>query len=268
MLPEPTELSEPRDPLEPRESREPFEPRESFIPFKPSLAARAVVLLEVILCSDYPTQLALSAVFAPFGLTASGHDGTLHIGFVVALSLLDTALLVGLILVFLYAHGERPKEIFLGRRSIAAEVSYGVPLILTAILIGIAVLSSVQAFAPWLHTVPINPLGRLIRSPRDAGLFALVVIVAGGVREEIQRAFLLHRFEVWLGGRAVGLIVASAAFGAGHLVQGMDAVIATGLLGAFWGFVYLRRRSVVAPMVSHAGFDLLQVAQLLVGGRR
>lgn len=252
MLPEPIE---PRQPLEPSE------------PFRPSLAARAVVLLEVMLCSDYPTQLALSAIFAPFGLTASGSDGTLHIGFVVALSLLDAALLVALILVFLYAHGERPKEIFLGRRSIATEVSYGVPLILTAILIGIAVLSSVQAFAPWLHTVPNNPLGQLIRSPRDAWLFALVVIVAGGVREEIQRAFLLHRFEVWLGGRAIGLIVASVAFGAGHLVQGVDAVIATGLLGAFWGLVYLRRRSVVAPMVSHTGFDLLQIANLLVTGR-
>jgi hypothetical protein len=98
-------------------------------------------------------------------------------------------------------------------------------------------------------------------------LFALAVVVAGGIREEIQRAFLLHRFEVWLGGRTVGVIVASAAFGAGHLVQGVDAVIATGLLGAFWGVVYLRRRSVVAPMVSHAGFDLLQIGQFLLGGR-
>ena len=41
----------------------------------------------------------------------------------------------------------------------------------------------------------------------------------------------------------------------------------TGLLGAFWGIVYLRRRSVVAPLVSHAGFDLLQIAQFLMAGR-
>jgi membrane protease YdiL (CAAX protease family) len=95
----------------------------------------------------------------------------------------------------------------------------------------------------------------------------LVVVVAGGVREEAQRAFVLHRFEVWLGGRWVGLVVGSAAFGAGHLLQGADAAIATGLLGVFWGIVYLRRRSVVAPIVSHSGFNLLQIAQyLLVGG--
>ena len=60
------------------------------------------------------------------------------------------------------------------------------------------------------------------------------------------------------------MIVTSVAFGAGHLVQGYDAAIVTGLLGAFWGVVYLRRRSVVAPMVSHAGFDLLQILQFVV----
>ena len=40
--------------------------------------------------------------------------------------------------------------------------------------------------------------------------------------------------------------------------------LATGLLGAFWGAIYLRRRSAIAPMVSHAGFDLLQILQFLL----
>ena len=83
----------------------------------------------------------------------------------------------------------------------------------------------------------------------------LVVVLAGGVREEVQRAFLLRRFEQWLGGGAVGLVVTSVLFGAGHRIQGLDAAVATGVLGAFWGLVYLRRRSVVAPVVSHAGFE-------------
>jgi membrane protease YdiL (CAAX protease family) len=112
--------------------------------------------------------------------------------------------------------------------------------------------------------VPHNPLQNLIRGPRTAWLFALVVIVAGGVREEIQRAFLLHRFDVWLGGGTVGIVVGSIAFGVGHLVQGTDAAIATGLLGVLWGIVYLRRRSVVASMVSHSGFNLLELVQYVV----
>ena len=117
------------------------------------------------------------------------------------------------------------------------------------------------------HTVETNPLQSLLTSPRDAWLFALVVLVAGGVREEIQRAFLLHRFEQHLGGGRVGVVVTSVAFGAGHLIQGVDASIATGLLGAFWGLVYVRRRSAIAPIVSHSGFDLIQIAQFVVAGR-
>jgi membrane protease YdiL (CAAX protease family) len=127
--------------------------------------------------------------------------------------------------------------------------------------IAILVLGSVQLLAPSLHNVPQNPMQDLLRRPRDAGLFAIVVIVAGGVREEIQRAFILHRFDRWLGGAGVGVVVSSAIFGLGHLLQGNDVAVATALMGAFWAIVYVRRRSVVAPMVSHATFDLMQLAQ-------
>jgi membrane protease YdiL (CAAX protease family) len=61
--------------------------------------------------------------------------------------------------------------------------------------------------------------------------------------------------------------VTSVAFGLGHIPQGLDATVATGLLGAFWAAVYLRRRSVVAPIVSHSGFDLLQLLQFVFVGR-
>ena len=87
------------------------------------------------------------------------------------------------------------------------------------------------------------------------------------MREEIQRAFLLHRFEQSLGGGVVGILVVSVVFGSGHLLQGVDAAVATGILGAFWGVVYLRRRSAVAPMVAHSAFNLLQLVQFIVIGR-
>ena len=56
----------------------------------------------------------------------------------------------------------------------------------------------------------------------------------------------------------MGLAVTSVAFGSGHLIQAWTRV-ATALLGAFWGMV--AARSAVAPMVSHAGFDLPQIVQ-------
>jgi membrane protease YdiL (CAAX protease family) len=176
-------------------------------------------------------------------------------------------LLIALVLAFLYAHGERPRDVFIGNRSVPNEIALGVPLTLAALVLAAAVLLTVQHVAPSLHSVERNPLQGLLRSPRDAWLFAMVVVVAGGVREEVQRAFQLHRFDVWLGGGGIGVAVTSVAFGGGHLLQGKDAALATGLLGAFWGVVYLRRRSAVAAMVSHAGFNLLQIVQFLTTGK-
>lgn len=234
---------------------------------RPTLVERTVALLEVLLCSDYPTQFALGATFAALGYTPFGAGGRLRVGYVVTLSLIDTATLIGLILMFLSAHGERPRDVFLGDRPIGREAIAGVPMTLVALAIGGVLLAAIQQLAPWLHTVESNPFQELIRTPRDVALFTIVVVVAGGVREEIQRAFLLRRFEAWLGGGAVGVVVASSAFGAGHLLQGADAAIATGLLGAFWAVVYLRRRSAVAPIVSHSCFNVLELVRFLTLGR-
>jgi membrane protease YdiL (CAAX protease family) len=236
-------------------------------PTAPSIAGRTVALIEVILCSDYPTQFVLNATFLALGFHAQGPNGGLNFGFVMALSLADTVFLVGLIMLFLVAHGESPSEVFFGGKPVVPEVRAGIPLTFVAFAIALLVLVTVRAVAPWLHTVEHNPLQDLMRTPGNALLFAGLVVVAGGIREELQRAFLLRRFERSLGGASVGIVVASTAFGVGHFVQGVDAVIATALLGAFWGIVYLRRRSVIAPMVSHSGFDLLQVVQFIATGR-
>ena len=245
--------------VEPTASPEPPAPTRSEI-----TASRIVALLEVLICSDYITQIAIGGTLRAFGF-APMTGGRLNVGFVVALSLGDAVLLVGLILLMLYVHGERPREVLFGRRPVVGEALLGVPLAAMALVAGAAIILTIQRFAPSLHTVPDNPLQDLLQRPRDAWLFALVVFVAGGLREEIQRAFLLHRFDVWLGGPIVGLVVTSVGFGAGHLFQGVDAAITTGLLGAFWAAVYLRRRSAAAPIVSHAGFDLVQIVPYMLG---
>jgi membrane protease YdiL (CAAX protease family) len=233
---------------------------------RPTFSERMVALLEVVICSDYPTQLALGATFAALGFgPLTGGEPSLS--YVVLVSLVDTVLLLGLMLAFMSVHGERPRELFLGRRPVAGEVLLGIPLALVALLLGVAVLLAIQLVAPWLHDVPDNPLKNLIQAPRDALVFAVVVVIAGGVREEVQRAFLLRRFERWLGGGRLGVAVTSLSFGLGHRIQGIDAAIATGILGAFWAIVYLRRRSVVAPVVSHSGFNLLQLSPFLTLGR-
>src|SRR5262245_32436695 len=103
-------------------------------PAGPSPIQRVVALLEVLLCSDYPTQAALGATFAAFGY-GPFVNGRLRVGFVVGLSLLDTALLLALIFFFLHAHGESPRQLFLGRRPVLREFGLGLPLIFVATVV-------------------------------------------------------------------------------------------------------------------------------------
>jgi membrane protease YdiL (CAAX protease family) len=128
------------------------------------------------------------------------------------------------------------------------------------------ILAVIITFAPQLHNVAKNPLEDMLKNRQDALIFAIVVTIAGGVREEVQRGFILHRFSQYLGGGAAGIVVFSVLFGFGHIDQGIDAAIATGLLGAAWGAIYLLRRSIIAPMVSHAGFNLLQLVKYVMVG--
>jgi len=223
--------------------------------------------MEVILCSDFPTQLALQATLYAFGFTQFGADGRLSLAYVATVSLVDAVLLIGLILLFLRSHGEQPREVFLGTRPVSAEARAGLPLTFGALAIAFTSIIAIQQFAPWLRTQAVNPLQDLLTTPGRAAVMAVVLVVAGGIREEVQRAFLMRRFERWLGGPVVGVVVASAGFGLGHAIQGLDVAIVTGLLGAFWAVIYLRRRSIVAPVISHSGFNLLQLGQFLIVGR-
>jgi membrane protease YdiL (CAAX protease family) len=228
---------------------------------------RLAAVIEVILTSGFPTQIALIVTLRGLGLGVRTDDGALNPAFIFTLSLLDAAVIVALVLFFLYSHRESARDVLLGTRPPLREAALGVALIPAVFLAVILILAFLLTFAPWLHNVPRNPLEDLLTTRRDALIFAAVVMIAGGVREEIQRAFILHRFGQYLGGMHIGLAVHSVVFGLGHIDQGYDAAIATGTLGLMWGLLFIARRSVVAPMVSHAGFNVLQLAKFLVGIR-
>jgi membrane protease YdiL (CAAX protease family) len=208
-----------------------------------------------------PTQTAIGLVLQLAGWQPQA-GGQMSLAFVLTLSLADTVVLIALMVALTRAHRESPTELWLGHRSVGRETALGIALLPLVFLGVVVLLNAVRMAAPWLHNVPQNPLEALAGSAGDAAMFALVAIVAGGVREELQRAFLLRRFERHLGGAAVGVMVLSVAFGYAHNLQGWDVAIATGALGAFWAIVYLRRRSSVAPIVSHAGFNTLEIVRV------
>jgi membrane protease YdiL (CAAX protease family) len=227
---------------------------------------RLGALVEVLLCSGFPTQLFLIAVLTGFGMPLRTAAGDLSPRFVFTISMLDAIFVVGLVAFFLKAHRESAHDVLIGARPVLREAFLGITLIPVIFLWVFVILAMILVLAPQLHNVPKNPLQDMLTNRQDALIFAIVVTIAGGVREEVQRGFILHRFSQYLGGGAVGLVAFSVVFGLGHIDQGIDATIATGLLGAAWGGVYLARRSIIAPMVSHAGFNLLQLVKYVVVG--
>jgi membrane protease YdiL (CAAX protease family) len=251
-VPEPT-LSEPTLP-------EPL-PAGAALLQKPA-HGRLVAIAEILLCCGVPTQTLIGLVLQLAGWTVEQPAGRMSLAFILTLSLADTVVLVALMVALTRAHGDSATELWLGRRSVRTEVLLGI-LLIPLVFVGVVILLNVlRLIAPGLHNVPQNPLEQLAGTATEAAMFAMVAIVAGGIREELQRAFLLRRFEQHLGGPVVGVVALSIAFGFAHQLQGWDVGITTGALGAFWAIVYLRRRSSVAPIVSHAGFNTLEILRV------
>lgn len=114
------------------------------------------------------------------------------------------------------------------------------------------------------HLIPRPPssdpsITVFFKSPRNLLAWLPIGILGGGVVEELERIFVLTRFEKWLGrpGLILGVVLSSAMFGYGHLYQGVGTAIGTMLSGVAFSLVYLRRRSALEPVTAHAFSDVL-----------
>jgi membrane protease YdiL (CAAX protease family) len=217
---------------------------------------------EILLCSGFPTQIAISGVLIAAGMSPTIGDKQLSAPFIFVLTLLDTVVLLTLIVWLLLRRGESPRQVFLGDRPVSGEIGIGVLSLPVVIGLVVVLMLTILRFAPILRNVPQNPLESFLGTQTGLAMFLLVVIVGGGVREELQRAFLLHRFRADFGQPWRGLLITSLAFGMGHTLQGHDAAIVTGSLGALWGAIYLTRRSAVGPIVSHSLFNSFELIRV------
>jgi membrane protease YdiL (CAAX protease family) len=130
----------------------------------------------------------------------------------------------------------------------------GLALVPFLFLINAAVALSVKLYFPQFF-IEKNPLTDLIHTPRQLALIIFSALVAGGIKEELQRAFILTRFRDHLGGASLGLVLWSIGFGAGHYVQGVQGVVIAAFYGLIFGIIYLLSRSLIAPIIAHGVYD-------------
>jgi membrane protease YdiL (CAAX protease family) len=211
-------------------------------------------IMEIGFCSGVPTTLAVQAAFAALGLDAqtilaSARLTALFIFF-------ESASLMGLIVGFQAQRGSTLKDLGIIPSVFRWDVVLGLAIV--PVLFGLNGLVSwiFQEYLP-RYSSPRNPLLDLIQSRTDLVLFILLALWAGGIKEELQRAFILNRFKVQLAAPIIGLLLWSLAFGAGHAFQGIDSVIGAGLYGLLFGSVYLWRRCIIGPVIAHSFYDVM-----------
>jgi membrane protease YdiL (CAAX protease family) len=215
---------------------------------------RIRAFLEVLLLTGVVSSYLASV---PFWLgagrdTAWLQDATLVAGFV----LLEAAITLCLLALLIRAHGGTIEDLGVRWKEWKTNALIGLSLLPLLFLLNLLVSEAFHTFLPKYFTER-NPLTEIIRTPEELGLFIISVILAGGIKEELQRVFILTRFEHYLGGARLGLVLWSLAFGAAHYMQGVQATVIAALFGFIFGAVYLARENVIAPIVAHSLYDVL-----------
>ena len=201
-------------------------------------------------------NLALVAIFFIFQVDPSM---AMQNSLSVFLLLIGEAVITLTLIFTIFWYSGEPSRIFSTiSRNWKTEVQAGFAAVPLLFLCTFSVGLIFQFFFPELVTQE-NPLLNLIKTPFDVTLFLMSSLFVGGLKEEVQRAFILLRFESSLGGVWLGLILWSSFFGFGHSVQGIDNAFAAGALGLVFGLIYIWRRNLIAVIVAHAFFDVCTV---------
>jgi uncharacterized protein len=170
--------------------------------------------------------------------------------------ILESAITLLLLAAVLGIHGESFRDLGLRLDRWKTNLSIGLALVPLLFLINALVAFVFRTYLP-KYFVEQNPLIDIIRTPQQLVLFIFSALFAGGIKEELQRAFIIRRFSRYLGGAGLGLVLWSFAFGAGHSAQGAQGITAAVLYGFAFGILYLMRGSLIPPMVAHGVYNSL-----------
>jgi membrane protease YdiL (CAAX protease family) len=224
------------------------------LPYKPWID-RLLAFFEVLMLSGIISSVLASLIFA--GLYRKNTDLiAANAKILVSFILLESALTFLFLFVILKAHRETISG--LGLRWIHWKSNFFIGLAVAPclLLINAFIALIFRNFLPNYY-LEKNPLTEGIQTPFQLGLFILAALIAGGIKEELQRAFIIRRFRRYLGGAGLGLLLWSFAFGAGHYVQGVQGIVTATIYGLIFGLLYLIRGSLIGPIVAHGTYDTL-----------
>ena len=225
---------------------------------------RLLASLEIFLALGFLTDGIAVGLLASF---PSLSDPLSSVPALAGFMLCSSVLLVGVIVLLLRMRGESLASLCFG--SVARprhEVFIGIALVPVIFLAAMLMKSTIRHLLPGIYSGERNVLEEMMQSPSDLALFLGVALFAGGFREEVQRAFVIHRFEADWGPAWLGATLFALLFGYGHLIQGRDEAILAGVFGLAWGLIYAKRRSLVAPALSHGLYDALELVRYYLFG--
>jgi len=93
-----------------------------------------------------------------------------------------------------------------------------------------------------------------------------MTLLIGPGEELFWRGFLQRRLQSHKG-PFTGLLLSTAVYTLVHVGSGnLMLVLAAGICGLFWGYLYLRTGSIVINVVSHTAWDIAIFLLLPLGG--
>ncbi len=219
------------------------------------LKNRLLALAEVVLLSGLISSF---LAFLPLSAVLGKRTEILNVDprLLSAFLLLEAGITLILVVIILRAHRETVGSLGLQWDRWKTSFLLGLALVPFLFLVNGIVQMTFRIYFPGYY-LERNPLTEIIRTPQQLGLFILSALIAGGVKEELQRAFILNRFSRYLGGAGLGLVLWSVAFGAGHYLQGAQGIAIATIFGFIFGGTYLLSGSLIAPIVAHGTYDAL-----------
>jgi membrane protease YdiL (CAAX protease family) len=233
-----------------------FSPLPSEIPRKPWIG-RLQAAIEVFLVSGLVSGLIASV---PLAVVRIKNTDLLvsNASFLSGYLLLESAITFLILFALMKFHREPAASLGLRWRHWKLNLLIGLAVVPFLFLTNGVVAFLFRAFLPKFYSEH-NPLLEGIHTPLQLALLVFSALAAGGIKEEMQRAFILNRFRTYLGGAWIGLLLWSLAFGAGHYAQGVQGMVIASLYGLLFGLLYLLSGSLVAPMTAHAVYDTMAI---------